>query len=69
LRILDDHAEFYRYFNRPGFAGVVRVASQHVRTVTIIHRSDPRNYNPQNPVAPLRRRCSRMAVVMGSAVK
>jgi hypothetical protein len=43
LRILDDHAEFYRQFGGTDPARVVRVAGQHVRTVTIIHPSDPRN--------------------------
>ena len=43
LHVLDNHAEFYWQFGRLGLARVVRVASQNVRAVTIIHLSDPRN--------------------------
>src|SRR6185437_6829895 len=54
LRVLDDHAEFYWQFRRPELTGVVRVTCQNIRTVTIIHPSDPRKGRRSIPVTPLR---------------
>jgi hypothetical protein len=50
LRVLDDHAEFYWQLSGPEPLRAVRIAGQQVRTVTIIHPSDPRNDGAPNSV-------------------